>query len=197
MAGGHTIHSQPSQILLLPQQTRSAVTRSIPVLPDSRPSLRYSRYTYRLGTQATVIRADVPFGVPLGETFLAENMRDAGYATAIFGKWHLGFYQVRRGIRQYLGDDAVGIGSSGGGSAGRGSNGGSGNISGFKGDSIGSGGGGTSGGSIRLYHSGRGRTLIFLPVPTLSLARILHACTLHTHSLCRVCKLALARVHPA
>ena len=78
------------------------------------------RYTYRLGTQATVIRADVPFGVPLSETFMSENLVEAGYTTALFGKvsqaaaaravpgwavaedylprlfrmqWHLGFYQ--------------------------------------------------------------------------------------------------------
>jgi arylsulfatase A-like enzyme len=44
------------------------------------------RYTYRLGTQATVIRADVPFGVPLTETFVGENLKAAGYSTALFGK---------------------------------------------------------------------------------------------------------------
>lgn len=47
------------------------------------------RYTYRLGTQATVIRADVPFGVPLDETFVANNMKEAGYHTALFGKWYV------------------------------------------------------------------------------------------------------------
>ena len=43
------------------------------------------RYTYRLGTQATVIRADVPFGVPLDNTFIPQNLKDVGYATALFG----------------------------------------------------------------------------------------------------------------
>ena len=28
-----------------------------------------------------MIRADVPFGVPLKETFLAQNLKDAGYAS--------------------------------------------------------------------------------------------------------------------
>jgi arylsulfatase A-like enzyme len=55
-----------------------------------------------------VIRADVPFGVPLGETFLAENMKDQGYYTALFGKWHLGFYQraftpLARGFDEHMG----------------------------------------------------------------------------------------------
>ena len=57
-----------------------------PVCSPTRSSLMTGRYTYRLGTQATVIRADVPFGVPLSETFIAQNMADAGYKTALFGK---------------------------------------------------------------------------------------------------------------
>jgi arylsulfatase A-like enzyme len=28
----------------------------------------------------------MPFGVPLKETFLSENLKDAGYSTALFGK---------------------------------------------------------------------------------------------------------------
>ena len=36
------------------------------------------RYTNRLGTQATVIRSDVPFGVPLANTMIPQNMQDAG-----------------------------------------------------------------------------------------------------------------------
>lgn len=58
-----------------------------PICSPTRSSLMTGRYTYRLGTQATVIRSDVPFGVPLTETFLSQNMQDAGYATALFGKW--------------------------------------------------------------------------------------------------------------
>ena len=57
-----------------------------PVCSPTRSSLMTGRYTYRLGTQATVIRADVPFGVPLAETFVSDNMKDAGYYTALFGK---------------------------------------------------------------------------------------------------------------
>ena len=51
------------------------------------------RYTYRLGTQAEIVETFVPFGIPLSERFMPEFFRDAGYATALFGKWHLGFYQ--------------------------------------------------------------------------------------------------------
>jgi hypothetical protein len=58
-----------------------------PVCSPTRSSLMTGRYTYRLGTQATVIRADVGFGVPLRETFFPQNMQDAGLTTALFGKW--------------------------------------------------------------------------------------------------------------
>lgn len=52
-----------------------------PVCSPTRSSLMTGRYTYRLGTQATVIRADVPFGVPLDNTFIPQNLKDVGYAT--------------------------------------------------------------------------------------------------------------------
>ena len=58
-----------------------------PVCSPTRSALMAGRYTHRLGTQATVLHVDVPFGVPLGETFIGENMRDAGFDTALFGKW--------------------------------------------------------------------------------------------------------------
>lgn len=79
-----------------------------PVCSPTRSSLMTGRYTYRLGTQATVIRADTPFGVPLKETFMSENLKDAGYDTALFGKWHLGFFQrpytpLARGFDEHLG----------------------------------------------------------------------------------------------
>lgn len=67
-----------------------------PVCSPTRSSLMTGRYTYRLGTQATVIRADVPFGVPLKETMLGENLQAQGYTTGLFGKWHLLVATLRR-----------------------------------------------------------------------------------------------------
>ena len=52
-----------------------------PICSPTRSVLMSGRYTYRVGTQATVIRADVPFGVPLDNTFLPQNLKDAGYHT--------------------------------------------------------------------------------------------------------------------
>lgn len=58
-----------------------------PVCSPTRSTLMTGRYTNRLGTQATVIRSDVPFGIPLANTFMSQNLQDAGYHTALFGKW--------------------------------------------------------------------------------------------------------------
>lgn len=47
------------------------------------------RYTVRLGTQSNVIFWDTPWGVPANETFLPQNLKEQGYHTAMFGKWHV------------------------------------------------------------------------------------------------------------
>ena len=51
------------------------------------------RYPMRHGLQVGVIRPNVPFGLPLEERLLSEGLRDAGYTTAICGKWHLGDFE--------------------------------------------------------------------------------------------------------
>ena len=45
------------------------------------------RYTVRLGTQANVIFWDTPWGVPINETFVGQNLQDVGYDTAMFGEY--------------------------------------------------------------------------------------------------------------
>jgi uncharacterized sulfatase len=46
-------------------------------------------------------------GLPLSEITLADLLKKAGYATACYGKWHLGhkpeFYPMRRGFDDYFG----------------------------------------------------------------------------------------------
>eukprot|EP01048_Picozoa_sp_COSAG05_P018952 COSAG05_NODE_2869_length_2555_cov_1.455212_1_plen_123_part_00 len=63
-----------------------------PICSPTRSALMTGRYTIRLGTQSSVIYWDTPWGVPINETFLAQNLKSAGYHTALFGKWHLGSF---------------------------------------------------------------------------------------------------------
>lgn len=55
----------------------------------SRAALLTGRYPPRTGVNAVIFH-DSPDGLPPEEITLAELLRDAGYATAMVGKWHLG-----------------------------------------------------------------------------------------------------------
>jgi arylsulfatase A-like enzyme len=79
-----------------------------PICTPTRSALMTGRYTIRLGTQASVIYWDTPWAIPINETFLPQNMQDAGYNTAMFGKWHLGMFKeeytpMGRGFEEHLG----------------------------------------------------------------------------------------------
>ena len=58
-----------------------------PVCAPTRACLMTGRYNYRTGVTDTYLGRAMMHGE---ETTVAEMLRDAGYATGIFGKWHLG-----------------------------------------------------------------------------------------------------------
>jgi arylsulfatase A-like enzyme len=64
-----------------------------PVCSPTRAALLTGRYPMRHGLQTGVVRPWAQYGLPLEERTLAEALREAGYATAIVGKWHLGHHQ--------------------------------------------------------------------------------------------------------
>lgn len=64
-----------------------------PVCSPTRAALMTGRYPMRHGLQVGVITPGAPFGLPLAERTLADALRDAGYFTAICGKWHLGEFE--------------------------------------------------------------------------------------------------------
>ena len=59
----------------------------------TRSAIMTGRYPYYLGLANGVILAGQPYGMPLNQTTLANELKRGGYATHIVGKWHLGMYK--------------------------------------------------------------------------------------------------------
>jgi arylsulfatase A-like enzyme len=64
-----------------------------PVCSPTRAALMTGRYATRTGVY-TVVRPHSRWGLPLQERTLANALKDAGYETAITGKWHLGEFDA-------------------------------------------------------------------------------------------------------
>jgi arylsulfatase A-like enzyme/dienelactone hydrolase len=78
-----------------------------PVCSPTRSTLMTGRYVTRTGVY-NVVRPGAPWGLPLAERTLPQALREAGYTTAICGKWHLGEFQpeylpMRRGFDHQYG----------------------------------------------------------------------------------------------
>ncbi|BCU78827.1 arylsulfatase [Luteolibacter sp. LG18] len=65
-----------------------------PVCSPTRAALMTGRYPTRTGVY-TIVKPHAAWGLPLGERTLANALRDAGYETAITGKWHLGEFDPK------------------------------------------------------------------------------------------------------
>src|SRR5215471_14481727 len=74
-----------------------------PMCTPTRAALMTGRYPFRYGLQTAVIPASGTYGLPTDEWLLPQALKDAGYETAIIGKWHLGhadpkFWPKQRGF---------------------------------------------------------------------------------------------------
>jgi arylsulfatase A-like enzyme len=79
-----------------------------PVCSPTRAALLTGRYPFRHGLQVGVVRPWAQYGLPLEERTLAQALREAGYETALVGKWHLGHFRpeylpTRRGFEHQYG----------------------------------------------------------------------------------------------
>jgi arylsulfatase A-like enzyme len=68
-----------------------------PLCSPTRAAFLTGRYPMRHGLQVGVVRPWAQYGLPLAERTLPQALKEAGYVTAIVGKWHLGHFQ-----RDYL-----------------------------------------------------------------------------------------------
>jgi len=61
-----------------------------PMCTPTRAALLTGRYPFRYGLQTIVIPSVSTYGLATDEWLLPQALKDAGYQTAIIGKWHLG-----------------------------------------------------------------------------------------------------------
>ena len=78
-----------------------------PVCSPTRASLMTGRYVAHTGVYG-IVKPHAPWGLPLAERTLPQALKEAGYETAISGKWHLGEFQpaylpTRRGFDHQYG----------------------------------------------------------------------------------------------
>ena len=71
-----------------------------PMCTPTRAALMTGRYPFRYGLQTLVIPSAAKYGLPTDEWLLPQALKQAGYYTAIVGKWHLGHADPKYWPRQ-------------------------------------------------------------------------------------------------
>lgn len=66
-----------------------------PMCTPTRAALMTGRYPFRYGLQTIVIPGPAGYGLDTTEHLMPQCLKDAGYATAIIGKWHLGHADLK------------------------------------------------------------------------------------------------------
>jgi arylsulfatase A-like enzyme len=64
----------------------------MPVCTPTRVAFLTGRYPIRSGMQLNVLRPNSQYGMPVEERTVSNALHDAGYTTAICGKWHVGHF---------------------------------------------------------------------------------------------------------
>jgi arylsulfatase A-like enzyme len=65
------------------------------ICTPTRAALMTGRYPFRYGLQTIVIPGPASYGLDTNEYLLPQCLKDAGYTTAIIGKWHLGHADLK------------------------------------------------------------------------------------------------------
>jgi arylsulfatase B len=81
----------------------------MPVCTPARAELMTGRYAMRHGLETLVIFPSHTYGLPTDERTLPQALKDAGYDTAMVGKWHLGhadkkYWPQNRGFDHFYGN---------------------------------------------------------------------------------------------
>ena len=66
-----------------------------PMCTPTRAALMTGRYPFRYGLQTIVIPGPADYGLDTSEWLLPQCLKEAGYKTAIIGKWHLGHADMK------------------------------------------------------------------------------------------------------